>query len=360
MKGDKVKPFVKLDLDLLADPTVSTTAKLVYGRMQLYACKSGDCYASMETIATDCGISAATVKRAIKKLRSLGWIQVISETTGSTIHYAVKPYVGSGINLTQPPVSNCTTHQYQNDTRTSVKMIPNIDNTNKKNRNRQFDEDDVVIVNEHNFFEKPNHQESRAESLTEPLTGSGSSVAASSMGVQLVAGGPAAAALTDAILQDCSAFSAWLYKRFRTATGVRRLYRVNPERDRDGGRFENIRIALCGCFDVATVEKLVEKHLAGFRSNMTTDSAKDYLSISGFEETVLIEAPSIQAELRAAEEAAAEAEAKVITERPVVSQNIQKETRVENPKWTRWQEYSGYADCRSRGLGPEPPRWLDP
>ena len=332
----KNKAFVKIDLDLLAAPTLSATAKLIYARMQLYASKSQDCYASINTLAEGCGISRATACRAITELRGLGLIQIIAATTGSSVHYAIQPYQGGYVKMSQVPMSNCDTHPCQIDTPTHVKMSHNIDNSNKININRGNDDDESDIISEHNLLEKKTQAEhSSMDSVNVPASFNG----AASLAVPAKRG-EFAPNLTDAVLHDCPAFCTWLYKKFRAATGVRRLYPVNPDRERDGGRFETIERALGECFDPATVETLVEQHLAGFQHDMSAQSAKDYLSMAGFEETVVIAAPVIQVEHRAAQEAAEKVAAEE-AERLRQQNMADTKTEILNPAWVRWNNASG-------------------
>ena len=61
---------VFIPLGLLTHPGLSDRAKLFYGRLCLYAGKDGACFAGRKTMATDMGVSVATITRLPKRTHS--------------------------------------------------------------------------------------------------------------------------------------------------------------------------------------------------------------------------------------------------------------------------------------------------
>jgi hypothetical protein len=73
---------VFVPLGLLAYPGLSDGAKLLYGRLGLYAGKDGACYAGRDTMAKDMGVHVATITRLLNELTTAGFIRRIRRGPG--------------------------------------------------------------------------------------------------------------------------------------------------------------------------------------------------------------------------------------------------------------------------------------
>jgi hypothetical protein len=73
---------VFVPLGLLAFPGLSDGAKLLYGRLGLYAGKDGACYAGRDTMAKDMGVHVATITRLLNELTQAGFIRRIRRGPG--------------------------------------------------------------------------------------------------------------------------------------------------------------------------------------------------------------------------------------------------------------------------------------
>ena len=73
---------VFVPLGLLAYPGLSDGAKLLYGRLGLYAGKDGACYAGRDTMAKDMGVHVATITRLLNELTQAGFIRRIRRGPG--------------------------------------------------------------------------------------------------------------------------------------------------------------------------------------------------------------------------------------------------------------------------------------
>jgi hypothetical protein len=73
---------VFVPLGLLAYPGLSDGAKLLYGRLCMYAGKQGICYAWRDTIAEDMGIHVGTVARQLNELTEAGFIRRVQRGRG--------------------------------------------------------------------------------------------------------------------------------------------------------------------------------------------------------------------------------------------------------------------------------------
>jgi len=66
--------FVKIPLWLLHREDISSTSKLVYGRLVLYAGKNGKCWPSQATLASQVGIKRRNLFNCLAELRDAGLI----------------------------------------------------------------------------------------------------------------------------------------------------------------------------------------------------------------------------------------------------------------------------------------------
>jgi hypothetical protein len=73
---------VFVPLGLLAYPGLSDGAKLLYGRLGLYAGKDGSCYAGRDTMAKDMRVHVATITRLLNELTQAGFIRRIRRGPG--------------------------------------------------------------------------------------------------------------------------------------------------------------------------------------------------------------------------------------------------------------------------------------
>jgi hypothetical protein len=58
--------FMALPFEVLRDPNIGNAAKLLYGRLKLYAGKDGRCYPKQQTIATEMGMKIRQVPGRIQ------------------------------------------------------------------------------------------------------------------------------------------------------------------------------------------------------------------------------------------------------------------------------------------------------
>ncbi len=87
--GEPFNPFkrfrgVFIPLGLLAFPDISDGAKLLYGRLCMFAGKEGECFADRRAIATEMGSSEATIGRQFEELIGAAFIRRIRRGRGLT------------------------------------------------------------------------------------------------------------------------------------------------------------------------------------------------------------------------------------------------------------------------------------
>jgi hypothetical protein len=79
--------FVMIPLQILHDGSLSHAAKLVYGRLRLFAGRDGRCYPSQETLAREVCLHERELRNLLSELRAAGWINW--HQTRSTCVYTV-------------------------------------------------------------------------------------------------------------------------------------------------------------------------------------------------------------------------------------------------------------------------------
>ena len=82
--------FTQVPNILLKDPTLSTTAKVVYSMLLSYAWHNNLVFPGQERMAGDIGTSQPTIARAIKELETHGWLDVERRGQGKTNLYVLK------------------------------------------------------------------------------------------------------------------------------------------------------------------------------------------------------------------------------------------------------------------------------
>ncbi len=66
--------FIQIPMAVLRDPALSHPAKLLYGRLKLFAGKNGQCNPRHATLATEVCMGVRQLRQAISDLRKAGWI----------------------------------------------------------------------------------------------------------------------------------------------------------------------------------------------------------------------------------------------------------------------------------------------
>src|SRR5262249_29992952 len=66
--------FVQVPYDVYTDPDLTSTEKLVIGRLILFAGKDGRCYPSHETLAAELRLKPRQVRNLMASLKQKGWI----------------------------------------------------------------------------------------------------------------------------------------------------------------------------------------------------------------------------------------------------------------------------------------------
>lgn len=83
------RPFLMIPKDLLADPKMSATAKLLFAQLCDHCNReSGKCNPRRSTLARELGICLRTVGYALRELRKAGWI-TLKRTRGGS-HYQIE------------------------------------------------------------------------------------------------------------------------------------------------------------------------------------------------------------------------------------------------------------------------------
>ncbi len=66
--------FITIPYQVFRDPSISHAAKLVYGRLKLYAGKDGQCNPHQETLAAEVCLCDRQLRTVLEELRLAGWI----------------------------------------------------------------------------------------------------------------------------------------------------------------------------------------------------------------------------------------------------------------------------------------------
>jgi hypothetical protein len=101
--------FVQVPMSLLRIPerALNSSAKLLYGRLALFARKSGRCNPSHKTLGRETGVSPRHVRNLLAELQRCGL--VTWKRTGGSALYAVGPATCSTLgNGTAVPLGNGT------------------------------------------------------------------------------------------------------------------------------------------------------------------------------------------------------------------------------------------------------------
>ena len=69
--------YIKIPIRILEDQKLTSTAKILYGRLKLLSHKDGYCYASNSHLASLLNVSNRTITRLIKQLELLGYIKLV-------------------------------------------------------------------------------------------------------------------------------------------------------------------------------------------------------------------------------------------------------------------------------------------
>ena len=85
--GKPAVGFIVIPLEILRDPNLSPSAKLVYGRLKLYAGKDGRCFMKHETLAAEVCLGGRQLRTVLTELKSAGWIDWRRGRT--SCHYTV-------------------------------------------------------------------------------------------------------------------------------------------------------------------------------------------------------------------------------------------------------------------------------
>ena len=81
--------FIQIPYLVLRDAEISHAAKLVYGRLKLYAGRNGQCNPKHETLAREVCLSVRQVKNVLIELRRAGWVDW--HRTRTSCQYKVHP-----------------------------------------------------------------------------------------------------------------------------------------------------------------------------------------------------------------------------------------------------------------------------
>ena len=66
--------FIMVPLTVYADPLIGHAAKLIYGRLRLYAGKDGRAYPKHERLGGEIGLADRQIRYVLMELRAAGWI----------------------------------------------------------------------------------------------------------------------------------------------------------------------------------------------------------------------------------------------------------------------------------------------
>ncbi len=109
--------FVQIPYGVFADKDLSHAAKLVYGRLLLYAGKDGLCYPKQETLAAEICIRHRQLRTVLVELRDQGWLTWCRIRTGCAYRVILdrqKTAGSSGRKLPVAPAENCRSRSAEN------------------------------------------------------------------------------------------------------------------------------------------------------------------------------------------------------------------------------------------------------
>jgi hypothetical protein len=72
--GKPAVGFIPIPLEIVRDPNLSPSAKLVYGRLKLYAGKDGRCFVKHKTLGAEVCLENRQLRTVLAELRAAGWI----------------------------------------------------------------------------------------------------------------------------------------------------------------------------------------------------------------------------------------------------------------------------------------------
>ena len=154
--------FSKLEDELMRDRTLTGDAKILYARMRSLSAKSGQCFASAQTLAEMTGVNRSTIFANLKELSSVGLIERLPTSPHRSIAYKVLPYTAKTNSREIPPSENTTT-QLENTTVNQpeqLEITTQIDNKNIiDNNNNLLHTHDLEIkefINEDEFADMSN------------------------------------------------------------------------------------------------------------------------------------------------------------------------------------------------------------
>jgi hypothetical protein len=75
-KGDVMEHYIKIPMVVVTDKELSSSAKCLYGYIDLFSIKKGYCYASNEYISNCFGLSKRSITRLIKLLIDKDYIRI--------------------------------------------------------------------------------------------------------------------------------------------------------------------------------------------------------------------------------------------------------------------------------------------
>lgn len=91
---------------MLRDPSIDRNVKLVYVVLSGRVNKFKVCWPSQQSIASDAGISVATVKRTLSKMEDLGILTIRTETTATgrrnSYRLHIHPFYGDDRGIGSP------------------------------------------------------------------------------------------------------------------------------------------------------------------------------------------------------------------------------------------------------------------
>lgn len=87
--------FTQLPNDLLADPRLSSGAKVAYAMLLRYAWHNASCLQGQDTLARDMGLKARMVRNHLSELKALDYLTVKQRGQGKTNVYVLNLRVRS-------------------------------------------------------------------------------------------------------------------------------------------------------------------------------------------------------------------------------------------------------------------------
>jgi hypothetical protein len=135
LENDAPSYYIAIPQHIIADVNLSPTAKLLYGVIDSFQCKTGVCYATNERLAQElAGCSERTVSRCVSELKDAGLVSIVTEKDPQKKQKCRKIYLlpsmpdGHGVdNFVHPHRQNCRGGIDKNGDK-----VTNISNTEKK------------------------------------------------------------------------------------------------------------------------------------------------------------------------------------------------------------------------------------